>query len=115
VRRPVPPGLLARVTKQAVGTAEKFALLQLATTAAKAGLGKDEIEPQIKQAQLGEENKEILAELAPHICEEWGIDPELSPSVMAGVILVPYLGSFGMAMWTLTKLATEKALKDKKP
>jgi len=115
VRRSIPPGLLARVTKQALSTAENFALLKLATVAAKAGLDKEDIEPQIKQAALGEENKAILADLAPHICDEWGIDPELSPSVMAGIILVPYVGSFGMALFTLSKLATEKALKDKKP
>lgn len=78
-----------------------------------AGLTQSEIEPQLDGAKLGEPSKEMVTELAPLIAQEWGLDPQVSPTLAAGLILAPWLWQSGSAYMALADLAKEKAEREK--
>lgn len=109
VRARVPAGLLSRVVQESITVTEKTAQFILAGQAKKAGLESAEIDPQLKQAEFGEGRKKLLGDLAPYVCEEWGIDPEMSPTLAACLIVGPWIGGMTASYLALASLAKEKA------
>ncbi|MDX1943762.1 MAG: hypothetical protein SFU86_00015 [Pirellulaceae bacterium] len=110
----LPPDLLSKVVKDAIDFGEKFALNKIETAGKRAGLEERDIEPQLQQAQLGETRKETLANLAPYIAEEWGLDMNMSPTVAAVVLLAPWGVASVSAFKTLERLAEERARQSRK-
>jgi len=109
----IPPDLFAQVVQESLTLAETFASTKLEAVAHKAGLTQGDITPQLRQAALGDRRKEIIGKLAPMALEEWGLDPELSPTAAIGVLLVPWAFGATSAYWTLAKLAAEKAARER--
>lgn len=91
-----------------MGVAEKSVQNGISAKAIEAGLTPDDIEPQLTQAEIGPENGEILAELAPLIMEEWGLDPQVSPTACAALILLPWAVSSAAAYIAIADLAKER-------
>lgn len=104
----VPDALLSRVVRRAIETAERVATTKLAQKASAAGLTRGEIEPQLEDVRFTDNEKDSLEELTPLILEEWGIDPQVSPSAVAAAILIPRGHAYFSALNTLTELAKER-------
>lgn len=109
----IPPDLLSEVIRESLTLAETFASTKIESMAHRAGLTQSDITPQLRQAALGDRRKDLVGKLAPLALEEWGLDPELSPTAAIGVLLVPWAFGATSAYWTLAKLAAEKAAKEK--
>ncbi len=109
----VPPDLFAEVVRESLTLIETFAGTKLESIARQAGLTHGDITPQLRQAALGDRRKELIGKLAPLALDEWGIDPELSPTAAIGVLLVPWAFGATSAYWTLAKLAAEKAARER--
>lgn len=110
----VPPELLAKVVKETLTLTENFAGAKIREAGQAAGLTLPEIQPQLDQAQLGETRKGIVADLTPYALKEWGLEPEMSPTVAICFLLAPW--SFGAytAFLSLARLAKEKAERERK-
>ena len=108
VRACIPPDMLAEIVQEGLVFAETYAQSKIEAVAIKAGLEKAHIIPQLQQAQISPKRKELLGKLAPLVLEEWGIDPQMSPTLAAGVLLGPPMFAAASAYWTLAKLAIER-------
>lgn len=109
----LPPDLLSRVIAEGIGAVESFAASRITSAATAAGLTAEEIAPQLAQTQLGEKRKALIGELVPLAFQEWGVDPELSPTLAIGLMVVPWgFGAFS-AYAQLSALAVEKAEREK--
>jgi len=105
----IPPDLLSKVIRESLTLGEQGIAYALEGQGKLAGLSAEEIAPQLNRAQLGDTRKQLVADLAPYVAQEWGLDVEVSPTVAVGLVLLPWgLGAF-MAYLTLTKLAKERA------
>lgn len=104
----VPPDLLAKIVSELLGTGEAFAQNKIAGEAVRAGLTVAEVAPQLRQAAMGEKRKETIGQLAPLVLEEWGVNPQMSPSVAVCALLGPWLLAATSAYLTLAKLASER-------
>jgi hypothetical protein len=111
----IPPDLLAKVVQEGLTAGELFAQGKLETVAVRAGLTKTEILPQLKQAEIGDKRKALVGELAPLVAQEWGVDPQLSPSAAVAVVLGPWVFASVSAFFTLARLAEEKARRGSRP
>ncbi len=109
----IPADLLSRVVKEALTLTENTISNAIEGKAKGAGLTAEEIAPQMKQARLGEDRKQLLAELAPYIAQEHGLDPELSPTLAASLILGPWAFGAYTSFATLATLAKERAEREK--
>lgn len=109
----IPPDLLSKIVKEALGTAEAFAGSKLEAVALQAGLKREEIAPQLHRTQIPEERKDLVAELTPLALEELGADAKVSPSVAIGLMLGPWVLASVSAYTTLSRLAAEKLALDK--
>jgi len=109
----IPPDLLAEVVQESLTLAEVFASTKIEGVALRAGLEQNEIMPQLRQAAIGDRRKELVGKLAPMAIEEWGLDPELSPTAAIAVLLGPWAFAAISAYWTLAKLGAEKAAREK--
>jgi len=105
----VPQDLLARVVKESLTLAENLARNAIENKARAAGLSEAEIEPQLRQAALGEQQKTLVADLAPFVLEEWGIDARVSPTLAVVLVLTPWAFGSWTAYATLAKLAKQRA------
>lgn len=101
----VPADLLARCFQQALTFVELYTQSKIEEVALKAGLTKAEIIPQLQQAQLPPDRKVLMGELLPLVLEEWGIDPQLSPTAALLGLTIPYAFAASSAYMTLAKLA----------
>jgi hypothetical protein len=110
----VPPELIAKVVKETLTATENLAVAKIEGVAKLAGLTADEIEPQLKQAKLGDTRKDIVADLTPYALKEWGLDAELSPTVAICCLLGPWSLSAVTAYLALASLAKEKMEREKK-
>lgn len=77
-----------------------------------AGLSHEEIEPNLKPASIGPGRRKLVGDLVPYIAEEWGLDPEVSPTGAALFVLLPPAFGALTAYLTLAKLAQEKARRE---
>jgi len=109
----IPPDLLSKVIAESLTLAETGIGAALEGQGKLAGLSTEEIAPQLKRAQLGDGRKQVLADLAPYVAMEWGVDVEVSPTIAALLIVVPWAGGAAMAYFTLAGLAKEKAAREK--
>src|SRR6266850_809133 len=109
----IPPDLLSEVVRETLNLAEVFASTRIEAAALKAGLTQGDISPQLRQAALGDRRKELIGKLTPLALEEWGMDPELSPTAAIGVMLLPWAFAATSAYYTLAKLAAEKVAMEK--
>ncbi len=107
----VPPELFSKVVQEGLTAGELFAQGKLESAALLAGLTRSEITPQLDQALMGDKRKALVGELAPLVAQEWGVDPQLSPTAAVGLVLGPWLFATLTAYGTLARLATEKARK----
>jgi len=105
----LPTDLLVRCVKEALNVAESYLANSIEGKARAAGLTGEDIKPQIQQAQLGEQRKQLVADLSPLVAEEFGLDPQVSPSLAVGLILAPWAFGAGTAYMTLAALAKERA------
>ena len=104
----VPADLLARVVKQALTVAENVLSNKISAKAIAAGLTDAEIEPQLEQCRLIEAQKDMVADLAPYVLEEWGVDAQVSPTVAVCLVLGPWLYGAVSAYSTLGELAKDR-------
>jgi len=86
-RAPLPPGLVGKVAKAVADMAEQWGINKVKGAAIKGGVPEDVAAPMVANAKLGETNKELIGELAPHAMAEWGADPAISPTAVIGGIL----------------------------
>jgi len=111
----VPPELFSKVVQEGLTAGELFAQGKIESVALQAGLTRSEITPQLDQALMGDKRKALVGELAPLVAQEWGVDPQLSPTAAVGLVLGPWLFATLTAYGTLARLATEKARKSPPP
>lgn len=109
----IPPDVLGKIVSQTLGAAESWAGWKITAMAKKAGLTPADISPQLERAQIPDESKQVVAELAPLALQEWGLDPQISPSAAIGVILVPWAFASVSAYFTLASLAAERLAMEK--
>jgi hypothetical protein len=109
----IPPELLSKVICESLTLGENGIAYALEGQGKLAGLTSEEIAPQLQRARLGESRKQLVADLAPYIAQEWGLDVEVSPTVAVCLILLPWAGGATMAYLTLAGLAKEKAAREK--
>jgi hypothetical protein len=108
----VPADLLSRVIREGINGGEGFAANKIETVAKKAGLSREEIAPQLAQVALGEDRKQLVADLVPLAIKEWGLDPEMSPTAALLLLLGPWAFGAMTAYAELARLAAEKATRD---
>jgi hypothetical protein len=111
----IPEYLLARVVKEALTLTENAVSNAIEGKARAAGLTDEEIATQIGQAQLGEDRKQLVAELMPFVLEEYGVNSQLSPTLAVSLVLAPWAFGSYTAFTTLSALARERARQPKKP
>lgn len=104
--------MLARVVKESLTLAENGLSNALEGQGRAAGLSDAELSPQLKQAALGEDRKTLVADLAPYVLQEWGLDAEVSPTLAVLLVLLPWGFGSATAYFTLARLAKEKARRD---
>src|SRR5258706_8139859 len=104
----IPPDLVSQVVQEGLTLGEKFAAFKLTHVAKLAGLTQSEIETQLEQGQLGDSRKKLISDLTPYVFEEWGIDPELSPTTAILLLVGPVAFATVTAYWSLAKLAEKK-------
>lgn len=104
----IPADVLSKIVSTTLGAAESWASWKITGMAKKAGLSAGDISPQLERARIPEESKAVVAELAPLALQEWGFDPQISPSAAIGVILVPWVFASVSAYFTLAGLAAER-------
>lgn len=109
----IPKDVLSKIVSQTLGAAESWAGWKITAMAKKAGLTTADISPQLERAQIPDESKQLVAELAPLALQEWGLDPQISPSAAIGVILVPWAFASVSAYFTLAGLAAERLAMEK--
>lgn len=110
----VPPDVVSKVASTTLCGLESFAQWKIAEMGKRAGLSTGEINPQLAQAQIGESQKALVGELAPLALQEWGLDPQISPTAAIAVVLGPWLFASASAYWTLAALAAEKIAMDRR-
>lgn len=106
--------MVRRIVREGLTVGEKTFHNLIEGKGKAAGLSTAEIEPQLKQAALGESQKNLVGELMPYALKEWGMNPEVSPTAAIAIILGPWATASSSALMTLTKLAKEKAEREKK-
>jgi hypothetical protein len=111
----VPPELFSKVVQEGLTAGELFAQGKIESAALQAGLTRSEIAPQLDQTLMGDKRKALLGELAPLVAQEWGVDPQLSPTAATGLVLGPWLFGSLTAYFTLARLAAEKARESPPP
>ena len=104
----IPPDLLSQVIQEGLTFGESFAQSRIEGVAKLAGLSQGEINPQLRQAEIGSSRKELVAKLMPMALQEWGLDAEMSPTAAIGVLLVPWGFGALTAYLTLAKLAEDR-------
>lgn len=109
----IPPDLLAKVVCESLTFGENAIARALEGQGKLAGLTAEEIAPQLKRAELGEQRKQLVAELAPYAAEELGLDAEVSPCLAICLLVGPWALSATAAYFTLAGLAKEKALRER--
>lgn len=109
----IPPDLLTQLVGQTLCLGEDLATYKIQAMAARAGLTPGEIAPQLARAQLGDQRKQLVADLTPYALQEWGLDPQISPTAAIGLILAPWTFGAVSAYWTLAGLAAEKLSREK--
>jgi hypothetical protein len=109
----IPEDVLSSLVVETLGAGEEFASLKLLQIAGKAGLTPGEIGPQLERARLGDRRKGIIADLVPYALQEWGLDPQISPTAAIGLVLGPWAFASVSAYFTLAGLAAEKMARDK--
>lgn len=111
-RTALPSSLVKKIVREGLAISEKKLYNAIESKGKLAGLTIEEIEPQLRQAALSDAQKDLVGELAPHVLQEWGMSPELSPTVAVAVILAPWSFAGISAFRTLSKLAEEKAARE---
>ena len=109
----IPPDLLSKIVGETLNVAEQFASLKLCQIAQRAGLQQKDITPQLAQAAIGERRKQIVADLTPLALQEWGLDPQISPTAAILLILGPWMFSATSAWLSLASLAAERLALEK--
>lgn len=95
----IPPDLLARFTVSACKLAENGAGSYLKSKAAASKLAGPEVSSLIESAEMGEEQRKLIGELAPYSAAELGFDPAVSPTACIGIMLTFWgAGIFRAAM-----------------
>lgn len=102
------------MVKEVLDGAETLTVNSIEGKARLCGLTEDEIDPQIAKGRIGEKRKDLVAKLTPHAIKEWGLDPNLSPTVAIGLVMLPWSFGAGTAFLTLSSLAKQKAARDAK-
>jgi hypothetical protein len=110
----LPPDMVTRLVQETLTLGENFAAYKLQAISGKAGLTPGEIQPQLERALLGDQRKAFVAELTPYALQEWGVDPQISPTAAIGLVLGPWLFASVSAYWTLASLAAEKLSREKR-
>jgi len=110
----VPPDVLAEVLTGALTLGEEFAAWKMQDIASRAGLEPGEINTQLARAQIGPQRREIVSKLTPLALQEWGIDPQISPTACIGITLAPWVFATVTAYFTLAGLAAERLSMEKR-
>lgn len=110
----IPQDLLSKVVQSTITLVENGLANAIEGKAIRAGLTPAEIDPQLSLAQLPVAEKKLVGDLAPYVAQEWGLDPNLSPTVAVAMILTPWGFGALTAFLTLSTLAKEKAARDAK-
>lgn len=108
----VPPDVLAGIVRSSLEAVSGSVVDLIRKAGAGAGLTADELRPQLERAQIGDRRIDVLVSLAPDICREWGLDPSLSPSTAAGLILAPWGFGAYTAFTTLAKIAKDREARE---
>jgi hypothetical protein len=104
----IPSELLSKVVKETLSLTENLGHSLIESMGKRAGLTDEDISPQLKQAELGESRKQIVADLTPYMLAEWGVDAQMSPTVAVALILTPWGFGSVTAYLTLARIAEEK-------
>jgi hypothetical protein len=104
----IPPDLVTQLIGETLSLGENYATFKIQAVAQAAGLSRGEINPQLQRAMIGEKRKQIVADLTPLALQEWGLDPQISPTAAIGLMLGPWLFASCSAYFTLAALAAEK-------
>jgi len=111
----IPPDLRSKVVQEGLNVGENIARGKIESLALKCGLTRTEIAPELEKAAIGDRRKALVGELAPLVLEEWGVDPQLSPTTAVALVLGPWVAASTGAIMTLTRLAEEKARRGSPP
>jgi hypothetical protein len=104
----IPPDLLSKLVSAGLSGLEGYAHDKIRLVGAAAGLEQHEIQPQLARAQLPTDKKHLVGDLAPLVLQEWGVDPEISPTAAVLGLVGPWMFASWSAFSTLRELALER-------
>lgn len=108
----LPADLQRSLVVVTLGTLENGVKTALATQALACGLESVDISAQLERATISPKSKEYMGDVFPLMLQEWGLNPNVSPTVAFAAVFVPWAMGATTAFMGLFKLAKEKAARD---